>query len=139
MRILRKEVEAELRAKHNKVKMLSAGSYKVADRVSLNTALRGMDLRGAVKLLNQEFAAAAHTFGVPISAVRIEKSGYSGEKSHLTATRPETEEERETRLQYAVDYEVTKRRRLHQNKKNAEYQKRREIKRLQAELEELKK
>lgn len=139
MKVYRHKVEAELRAQHNKVKMVSAGSYKINGKVSLNTALRNLDLKEAVDLLNREFAKAAEQFNVPISAVRIVKGQWSGEKSELTATRLETEEERESRLQYKVDYEVAKRRRLHQNKKNAEYQKRREIKRLQAELEALQK
>lgn len=139
MKVYRHKVEAELRAEHNKVKTVSAGSYKIDGKVSLNTALKNKTLQEACKLLFEEFAKAAEQFDVDVKDVIIEKAGNTGECSHLTATRLETEEERETRLQYRVDYEVTKRRRLHQNKKNAEYSKKREIKRLQAELEQLQK
>lgn len=139
MKVYRNAVEAELRANHNKIKTVSAGTYKIDGKVSLNTALRNKTLAEAITLLTDEFEYAAAYFSVPLENVRIEKSGYSGECSHLTAYRPETEEERESRLQYAVDYEVTKRRRLHQNKKNAEYNKKKQIKKLQEELEKLQK
>jgi len=138
MKVYRHKVEAELRAQHNKVKTVSAGSYLVDGRVSLNTALKDKTLQEACKLLFDEFKKAADEFGVDVKDVKIAKSAF-GEKAHLTATRLETEEERESRLQYKVDYEVAKRRRLHQNKKNAEYSKKREIKRLQAELDQLQK
>lgn len=141
MKVYRHKVEAELREKHDPTpsRKITAGSYEVAGKVSLNTALRGLDLREAVKLLNVEFAKAAKEFGVPISAITIQKGQWGGEKSVLSATRLETAEEREADFQHAVDCEVAKRRRLHQNKKNAEYQKKRQIKKLQAELDKLKK
>jgi hypothetical protein len=139
MKVYRHKVEAELRAVHNKVKTVSAGSYKIDGKISLNTALRDQTLKGAITLLTQEFERAAEQFEVDVKHVIIEKIGYSGERSHLTATRLETEEEREARLQSKVDHEVSNRRRLHQNKKNAAYNKKREIKRLKAELEQLEK
>jgi hypothetical protein len=139
MKIYRHKVEAEMRAKHDPTLSLkvSAGYYEIAGKKSLNTALSGLDLIEAVTLLNEEFAKAAKEFEVPVSSVTIQKGQWGGEKVYLTATRLETPEERERDFQYSVDKEVANRRRLLQNKKNAEYQKKRQIKKLQEELEKL--
>ena len=140
MKVYRHKVEAELRAEQDntKVKMVNAGWHQVDGKVSLNTAFKGKNLQEACKMLFAEFNLAAAEFGVDVKDVIIEK-GRFGEKAYLTATRKQTAEERERDFQANVDAEVRLRRRKHQNKKNAEYNKKREIKKLQDQLEELQK
>jgi len=136
-KIYRKDIEDQIRASAEK-QTRTAGSYRIAGRVSLNTALKNLNLSEAVALLSSEFDKAAIELGVSVEALRIEKD-WSGESSYITGARLETDQELEDRVQYETDREVNRLRQIKQNKINEAYQKKLRIKKLEAELEALKK
>ena len=134
-RLNRKAIEAEIRkTKITERQVITAGWYRIDDKMSTITAIKGLSLTPLIEKLTEEFQAAAKSFGVPLESVIIEKSGAN---SHLTASRLETDKEIEERVQYAVENKVSE---IQRNKRWAaeeKYRKKKRIQKLQEELENL--
>ena len=139
-RVNRKEIEEKVR-KTSIVKrqIITAGWYEVKGKRSIHTAINGCNLQETIDLLKEEFNNASKKLGVPVESIIVEKSKWSSSNAHLTASRLETDEEIERRIEHEVNYRVLE---IQETKKRAsaeKYRKKKQIEKLQKELEELQK
>ena len=151
-RIYRKDVEAQMRAKAEK-KMVSTplkrenpdGSFwssfedgvRPLGKASLDSLFRNCTYEECKQLLKEAFNDAAEKYDLPIEVLKFVKGWRAG--SQIQGFRIESDEEFEARIQRDTDSKVNQLRQYKKNVANDRANKKKQIKKLEAELEKLKK
>jgi hypothetical protein len=130
----KKQIQDKIRSSVVK-EIRTAGSVRYRGKQSLDVFLQGADASEAQRRIRDAFFEASIELKVPIEEIKIMKSRYG---SYLTATRLETDEELEKRIQTNIKYEIESLRSAHEYKLRMANYKQRQIKKLEEELLKLK-